>query len=582
MKKTKKLCVALATILTLSTMASFVACTNDGEVEKIDETKTQLNVGNLYLGYGNDWLYAWKRAFEAKYADVCFEPGTDKKGVQVMIHDESEKYNVIPLKESFSAYEEDLYFTGDAYLYDYVGEGMCADITDMVKEDLSTKYEGETGSIEDKMKEDVRSSMEINGKYYMLPFYEVSRGINYDVDLFYEKSFFISNESTATTTKFTNDKTKFATGVDGKAGTFDDGLPATFAQFYDLLAKMKASSVTPFIWSGAHAWSYTTDFASMVWMTQDGVEQMRLNQTFNGSATTLVSSVNTASKKYNGVDYDVSTVTLNATPTTITTQNGYELQKQAGKFYALQFAKNIVNDATNFDSLSFSGNSLTHTGAQNEYLYSKYNPNKKTIAMLIDSGWWRAEAKTTFANMEIEYGEEASMENRRFGWMPIPFATSDMVGGNWVADGEVSKAFISSTCPAEKLELAKLFLQFCYTNESLRTFTSFTETLMPYDYGFANETEEKEFVNGLTLFGQNIWDLYKNGEIYRYLYGDTNDIVLDNYNYFNESWYFTTQTAKGSGDYPFLVFHEASTKQMTAKDYFEGLYTKHRTNNIWK
>ena len=574
MKKFQKVCVMLATILTVGATSSLAAC--GGDTEKVDKTKTQLKVGNLYLGYGDEWLKSWKKSFEEKYAETVFEEG--KKGVQIQIDNQSDAYKPSTLLTSFSTYDAEVYFTDETFIYDFVGSGLCADITDIVTEDLSGKYAGETGSIADKMNDDAEGFAKIGDKYYMLPFYQAGSGLNYDMDLFYEKGFFISSNPTDETTKFTNDKTKFSAGVDGVKGTFDDGLPATFAQFYDLLAKMKATSVTPLIWTGQHAWSYTTSFAKTVWVAQDGMEQMKLNQTLTGEATTLVDSITTASKTYGGKSYDTSTVTLKAAPTTITTANAYELQKQAGKFYALQFAKNIANDASNYDPLSFSG-SLSHTGAQTEFLYSKYNNNKQSIAMFIDSSWWRAEAKPTFANMEVEYGEEAGMQSRNFGYMPMPKANASMVGnGTWTTAAKTGSAFISKNCSASKLELAKLFLQFCYTNESLRTFTLLTESTMPYDYGFATEAEETAYKNQLTIFGQNVWDVFMNGKVYRSFYSDSHEIVRNNYTYFTDTWLFASETA--STAYPFTAFH--ANANLSVKSYFEGLYSKHKTNSIFK
>lgn len=576
MKKIKKQCLLLAALLAVGSMSAFVGCGPKGE--EVDDSKSQLYVGNLYAGWGNEWLYKWKEDFEAKYADTSFESG--KTGVQIWIDDQRDAYSGKSLLTSIASQTQDMYFTEDAYYYDYVAQDACAEITDIVTEDLSAKY-GESGSIADKMNPEARDYYNLEDgetdRYYMLPVNETYFGIMYDVDLFMARSFFVSNQSTATSTKFTNNKEMFAAGPDGQTGTYDDGLPATYAQFYDLMKKMKDSSITPFIWGGKYASTYGNRFMESAWAAADGVAQMNLNYTLSGSATTLVESITTASKSYDGKTYDTSTVTLKAEPTTITDANANILQKQAGKYYALQLVSNIVKDETNFDSLAFSG-STSHTGAQTEYLYSANNPNKQRIAMLLDGTWWRPEAKATFENMAVEMGEDYSMANRNFGLMPVPKPTADMVGtpNTYITSNE-AVAFVSAYCPANKLKLAKEFLQFCFTNNSMKDYTRITDATMPYAYSFTDETEKASYTASLTTFGQQMMAIHDEGHIVRGY--SSNQKYINNYSYFADEWDWRTTNNTSSGKYPFTMFHEKAA--LTAKEYFEGCYAHHLNNNLW-
>jgi hypothetical protein len=345
------------------------------------------------------------------------------------------------------------------------------------------------------------------------------------------------------------------------------------------LKKIKDSSITPFIWSGTYAATYGGRFMNAAWADASGPEEMNLNYSLSGTTNSLVASIAPETKDYGGVKYDVSTVTLEASPTTITNENAVLLQKQAGKYYSLQFTSNIVKDTSNFDSLSFSG-SLSHTGAQTEYLYSANNPNKQRIAMLLDGTWWRPEAKSTFENMAIEMGNKYSMRNRNFGLMPMPKPTADMVGkipSTYLASNECC-AFISAYCPEKRLNLAKEFLQFCFTNQSLKTYTLKTDTSMPYTYTYASETEKEEFRNSLTSFGRQMMDIHEVGYIVR-RYSE-NEKFINNNSYFAEEWDFRVAIDQYKGRFAFTAFHDYPN--LTAKEYFEGCYRYHQNNNLWK
>lgn len=560
----------MSLFMVLSSFGTFVGC--GGTNKNVDKTKSQLYIGNLYAGFGDDWLQTWKTNFEKMHENTVFEEG--KKGVQIWVDNQRDLYSGANILTSIAGYTQDMYFTEDPNIYAFVSQGICANITDIVTENLSEKY-GENGSIEDKMNKTFKDCLKLNGDYYILPLNESYQNIIYDIDLFEERGFFISNKSTESKTVFTKNKQEYSAGPDGESGTYDDGLPATFLQFYDLLQKIKSSSVTPFIWSGKYHPTYGTSFMTQVWASLDGAEQYLLNNTFDGVATTLVSSITEQEKSYGSKKYDVSTVTLQPA-TTITKSNGAELQKQAGKFYALQFASNIIKDSTNYDSLAFSP-SLSQTAAQSNYLYSVYAD--KRVAMLIDGSWWSAEAKNVFANMEVEYGEEMSRTSRHFGIMPIPKATTEMVGQPATYKSTIrGAAFVSAYCPESKLKLAKEFLQYCFSNEGMKIYTSATDTPMPYNYNFASDAEKSSFLSNLTSYGQQMWDNHEKDLVVVAGLSNT-DFYINNYSYFKEDWDFRVAIDGYSGKYPFSAFYD-NTK-ITPKQYFDGLYNYHKGNNIW-
>ena len=67
--------ITLAAALAAGSMYGFAGC---GEVisQSVDETKTQLYVGNYDGGVGTQWLYDAADRFEEIFADYEFEPGS--------------------------------------------------------------------------------------------------------------------------------------------------------------------------------------------------------------------------------------------------------------------------------------------------------------------------------------------------------------------------------------------------------------------------------------------------------------------------------------------------------------------------
>ena len=170
LKKIAKLLVAAA--LAGAFVFSAAACTSttsnpdSGLVEEVDRNRTQLYVGNFNRGYGDEWILTLKERFEEFYKDKEFEPGTGKKGVQVMVdnlQDAGTTY-INSMKNSRNA----VIFNELVYYNDYVNQHLVAPIDDVVKGNLSVY--GDTGTIEDKMYDQHKKFYQsIDGHYYGIP-----------------------------------------------------------------------------------------------------------------------------------------------------------------------------------------------------------------------------------------------------------------------------------------------------------------------------------------------------------------------------------------------------------------------------
>ena len=114
------------------------------------------------------------------------------------------------------------------------------------------------------------------------------------------------------------------------------------------------------------------------------------------------------------------------------------------------------------------------------------------------------------------------------------------------------------------------FLAFAHTNESLYKFTKYTGASRPFEYNLA----EKE--NELNFFAKSIYNIKKNYDVvYPY---SKNPTLLNNPSFFK--YETLANNAEISGvDYTHPAFSFKNNKKLTAKDYFDGMYTYY--NKHW-
>lgn len=463
MKAKKIMSLAMVATLGLSSFAA-VGCDRGNENSGGgDPDKTQITVGVYEGGFGGDWAFKAAERFEAIYGDTVIEAG--KTGIEIDVKVEKQ-YNGPNLAQSVSSWDKDIYFTELLTSYNTLAkQGAFLEITDIATEQL-TAY-NETKSLEDKMNTSYRDWFKTDtGKYYAVPYYEGAYTLNYDIDLFEEECLFFAENGTdfiATPTA------KKSAGPDNEFGTIDDGLPATYDDFFRLLNRMDGKSITPMLWSGRYQ-HYFSQMMMSLWADYEGANASA-HFNFNGEKTIKVVD------SFDGNNKPV------LKDETITPATGYKAFQQAGIYHALDFAERIIDNELYYNYTDCFG-SLDNLGAQEKYLYSK--PSGSPIGILVEGTWWYNEAKTVFDDLADDFGE--SQRNRRFGVMTLPKATSDKVGEKQTLyDILCSSAFINAKISSNKIEMAKKFLQFCFTEESCREFTKITSTTLPYSYKMTDD-----------------------------------------------------------------------------------------------
>ena len=511
-------------------LISLTACgSTDSNGTKIDQSRTQLYVSNYDGGFGSEWLDAAAARFEKLYADKSFQQG--RMGVQIV--PVNAKKNGDQIMSEMLTTSNDVFFCENVPYREAVLSDYFLDITDAVTKPLSDF--GESGTIEAKLTEQQRNWFNMDGKYYAIPHYEGYYGMFYDVDTFDERKLFFDDSG-----NFTNYAGR-GNGADGTSGTYDDGLPVNTTQFFKLLDEMKRQEIEPVAWPGKYK-QYASYAMNAYHMQYEGIEQAMLNYTLNGEAKTLITIGG------DGVPMPLDAMNIDET-------NAYELQRQAGNYYALDWMERIIDGKYYY--LGCFNQSQTHLDNQEDFLLGAYEKSKKEIGILFDGTWWENEANSTFEEMAKRYNN-AGKYDRRFGVMPFPMPDGTENGNTVLLDYLASTSFVNSKVPEYKKQLAIDFVRFCATDESLTEFTKITNTLKAFNY-----TLQPEDIQELTYFGQQVWNLKENSNII-YKYSSTPK-YYKNQTFFNldtSIWNMGTQNIPVDG----------LLKGTSAAEYFNGIY----------
>lgn len=564
--KKKILSMALAVLMTMGTAGALTACGGNGGGGSggSDLPKTQLYVRNYQGGFGNKWLYNGKDKLEAKYKDVELEP--NKKGVEVKITDIKET----PQAENIKNDDYEVYFVEKVqYLY-LEKQGVLEDLTDIVTSVSS--YDGK--KIEEKLTKEQRDfyGIDKNGtkRYYALPHYFAPLGIVYDIDLFEDRGYYFAkgyeNEKTLED-KFVADKdSPRSAGPDGIPSNDDDGLPATYEDFWNLCEYIVKDGYTPLNWGGVEASKYyVTALMFQLAANYQGAEEFMRNFTMEGELSEVVKLDGNGNVVMgaNGVP-ETEKVTLDPSQ-----NNGYETFRTLALYYGLDFVKTLMNKSAVYAiENNVKSQSYDAFQAQKDYVASRFSKNIKRQAMLIEGSWWDSEASSYFEKNEPLGGGK---KDCRYGWLPLPNATKEQVGKNknTLVNNINSLCFVKKGLNDVKKQLALDFVQLMNSDESLVDFTVQTNAFKDLTYDLSSTQ-----VSGLSPFGQNMYKDWKNFD-------------KINPNNSNEQFYntvynvdITRRFAISTMDiFPAVKF---ASSNMTTKEYFAKVYDYTRKSiSVW-
>ncbi|MDR0426306.1 MAG: hypothetical protein LBH24_03950 [Clostridiales bacterium] len=492
---------------------------------KADPSKTQLYVLNYNGGFGSEWLFKARTRFEEFYRETSFETG--KEGVQVMVTPTKDLLGTV--RQTWSVRTDDIIFHEGFNDYSgWIRDGLLMDISDVVTEALTEH--GENQSIEKKLTEKQKTYLKAtDGKYYAVPHYAAFGGLVYDRDMF-DREFLYFKKDWQSSVTDVNDKFQWAdafvtdlaqdrsAGPDGDHGTpHDNGLPATYEEFFLLCNYIADIGFRPLTWMGGGYEQYFQFLMTALEADYEGMSEYDTVYSLNGTANTLVDSIAAGSP--------VGTVTF-AAPLTLDSGNaltdGKEMYRRAGLYYSLKFVETVIKNPAWYDPARQFSTTHSHIDAQSDFLYSSLEPAQKDIAMLVESNWWESEISPVMTQMTERYGDRASKYKRNLRYMPLPRPTQADVGKKTtMVDALSAYGAVRAGLPAWRADLAKKFMRFVNTDVSLKEFTVTTNTTKALGYALS-ETD----LSSMSHYGRSVYESQMRSDI-SYPYSD-NPIFLYN------------------------------------------------------
>lgn len=410
-------------------------------------------------GYGTEWMDNFLAEYNKTSEDFYFSRRGDNKDEITQITQE--------IKAGVST--TDIFFAGEANMSELLASPQYI-------EDLSDVYEavpeGESKPIKDKIKnysliESLYSGK--NGEIYALPYYEGTSGIIYDHDFFAENDLFFKDPTT---------ENGLSKGIDGKEGTYDDGLPSTENEFSELMFLLSEYTTEPIIFSGNTAAGVIEPIAETLYGTYIGEASYKTSFTLNGPYYTGSGDI------------------------TLTPQDAYKIWSDypEGRIKAFEFIeKNLLNPSYLGD---YEGRS--HTEAQGKFIMSHADANTRHI-LLYSGFWWENESKAHFASDRNVSGEGYGYGERDFRILPIPQLNGQCEnsnGINYLTSHRDGVIFVRKQQDERKLVAIKNFLIAYASDKQLIQFAETTSTILPYKVEIPESVQEK-----MTPFGRNLLEV---------------------------------------------------------------------------
>ena len=548
MKKAMKRFFALA--MTVAAAVSAFACSGGG-----NGGKTKFVVFNYDGGYGTQWLRNAEAAYEKTHTDVDIEIQPQKTA----------NGNLTASQIKNSACK--LFFMEQVSYSSLVAEGVVGDVTDILTSE--NPYDGK--KIIDKFTDQQKEYYKVSDVYYGIPHYAGNNGFVYNKTLFDENLWYFKSEKPTGGDVITDDyfvtsatqaKSKGPNGktgvIDGVDYSWDDGLPATYEEFIILLDYIKSFNIQnlkPLTFTGQSREQYIGLLYNALVVDYEGAEQATLNYSFSGTATDLGSIVDGAFVK-------------DAEPTVITPATGYEVTRQAGRYYALEFLSEILGNTSYYNPADAVKGTDSNVDAQTRFLRGQ-------AAIMAEGVWWESESEQ--AGVFDQLGKTKTDYN--FGWMPLPKADESKIGAETVVDNIYSLCFIKNNLTDGEKAIAKDFIQFLYSDEMLSAFTRDTGTLKSLNYKVSDED-----LQSLSEYGKSV---YKHKQTSVTVYPFANNAVFRNNqaDFHGRNFYATDYTVGSSGSYKYVSkmllddFIGGNKVTPDVKAYYSGMYTYYR--NQW-
>lgn len=437
-----------------STIAAVMACTviagGAACKPKVDENagKTAIRL-SYYIGeFGDEWLKAeakdWSASNEKYYIDV--KTNLNLGGT------------IVADVKSGAAY--DVYISEDCAFQQLFSGDYLEDLSDV----LSVKPEGKK-SIGEKINDADHwaEAASENGKTYLLPYNISPCGLIFDFDRFKENGWLVTDADGSV-----------SAGKDGIKGTYDDGQPATMAEFKTMCEKIKVSGVDDvFLYMGALHPEYANNVAYSYLAGELGESGYRTFYKHDSQ----------------GAEIEL----LDGTKTAVSIDDGYKTWQMKGIDAMAEFLQDYLCNSRYVSDATLNDRSLSVDASHTKFIQVADN----TPAFIIEGNWFEYGSKSLI-EANVRYGGKAYGESD-YRYMLLPSA-----------EGEKSQAFsqtggsilVTKQNDEEKSAAIKDFLAYLLTDENMAKVTADTGMIWNYSYEVSPETRET-----MTKFSKSAYDM---------------------------------------------------------------------------
>jgi ABC-type glycerol-3-phosphate transport system substrate-binding protein len=524
--KTKKV---ISMLLCLCTIGTTTACGITGSSGGNGNGKKMiLNVINTMGGIGSVWLDDAIERYEELAQDKVYG---EKIGVDVEYD-----IGVSPQQNISQTDASDIIVIEKIHLNDYVQKNLVLDLTDL--------YAKESAYGDAKLQDRILPSAKGNvvgmdGKYYGLPHYEYFSGLSYNKKLFDESGYYFAlNEEngvymstdygSAYFVKDANSQKSY--GPDGKTGvengvnySADDGLPSTLEELIILCAQMMSEGVEPIQLSGQYI-NYSNALMNGLWSSLAGYDQIQTFYTYEGKVEAIQvvpgANLNESTLSYSN-DNVFEGINYIKKPNTewidISLDNGYRVKDMAARYYAAAFLK--IAEEEGFLSADSKINTVSHTGAQRNFLVGDKTGKGAKMGMLCENTYWWNEAIINDVDQDYEDLTGEDFDDLDIRFMPLPtYVNEEQKQASQRTDDtnvlvDTSYAVMLAQKHVEKDANRKQavldFLEFLYCEEELKNFTKSTGIGRGFNYSVSAEND----LAPKGTFLSDLWDLRSRSKV---------------------------------------------------------------------
>ncbi|MCQ2741990.1 MAG: extracellular solute-binding protein [Bacilli bacterium] len=499
--KYKKALLPISLLAVVSTLASCgklgpaTSSTSGGNYQyNVDgPNKTKITVGNFGGGIGSLWIEKAADRFAKEVMNKSYADG--HQGVYIKF------INSFELKTSTMDQSNTSMFFDERFsdITELGQAGLLLDLDEIV---LDETRKG--GSLDSNIFDSVKDGLKVQGKYYGLPHYEYYGGLTYNHEIF-DSIFAYFADPTADdkieweckygTDYFVSDlNTKRSVGPDGKAGTMDDGLPATMEQFIILMDYIKSNNCAPIVISGQYQ-KYGDYLLSGIWSSLAGTEQMKNYYNCTGEIEVVErdasGNIVYEGNAFPGIDYVKKPKTKKVTMAADGSQ-GYLGNDMAAKYYAIALLDIMKNEG--FFNLDSSISTKSHYDAQKCLYLGDVSRDYDKAAMLIEGSYWYNESSEMgcFNQFEKYTGRKRGDLDVRWMNLPTEVFNSDSFEGKEQCLVDIGHSFsmINGNIKnnPEIKDVCIDFMKFLYSEEELAAFS--IQTGMPRMINYPMNTDD--------------------------------------------------------------------------------------------